>query len=58
MKFEQFTIRFGILTQKRYESQLIRPEIENQSKYYPIEPKINIWSNMEQLGAQKLEYQC
>jgi hypothetical protein len=42
MKFEQFTIRFDILTQRRYESDLIRPGIENQSKQYPINPKINI----------------
>jgi hypothetical protein len=26
-----------ILTQKHYESDLIRPEIENQSKWYPID---------------------
>jgi hypothetical protein len=36
-------IRFDILTQKRYESDLIRAEIENQSKQYPIDPKINMW---------------
>jgi len=29
--------------QKRYESDLIRPEIENQSKWYPIDPIINMW---------------
>jgi len=28
-------IRFDILTQKRYESDLIRPEFETQSKRYP-----------------------
>jgi hypothetical protein len=32
MKFEHFIIRFDILTQRRYESNPIRPEIENQSK--------------------------
>jgi hypothetical protein len=32
-------IRFDILTQKRYESDLIRPEIENQRKRYLIDPK-------------------
>jgi hypothetical protein len=31
-----------MLTQKRYESDLIRPEIKNQSKRYPIDSKINI----------------
>jgi hypothetical protein len=36
-------IRFDILTQTRYESDLIRPEIENQREQYPIDPKINIW---------------
>ena len=43
MNCEQFVISFDILAQKRYESDLIRPEIENQSKQYPIDPKINIW---------------
>jgi hypothetical protein len=43
MKFEQFIIRFDILTQRRYESDLIRPEIENQSKRYPIDPKFDMW---------------
>jgi len=28
---------------KRYESNLIRPEIENQSKWYAIDPKIKMW---------------
>jgi hypothetical protein len=42
MKFEQFTITFDILTQRCYESNLIRPEIENQRKGYPINPKINM----------------
>ena len=32
-----------MLTQKRYESDLIRPKIENQSRRYPIHPKINMW---------------
>jgi hypothetical protein len=32
-----------MLTQKHYESNLIRPEIENQSQRYPIDPKINMW---------------
>ena len=34
---------FDILTQKHYESEPIRPEIENQSQRYLIDPKINIW---------------
>jgi hypothetical protein len=38
-------IRFDMLTQKSYKSDLIRPKIENQSKKYPIDPKINIWCN-------------
>jgi hypothetical protein len=42
MKFEQFTIRFDMLMQKHYESDLIRPEIENQRKRYPIDPKIKM----------------
>ena len=42
MKFEQFTIRFDILIQKQYESDVTRPEIENQSKRYPIDPKLNM----------------
>jgi hypothetical protein len=33
--------------QKRYESNLIRPEIENQRKRYPIDPKINIWCDKD-----------
>jgi hypothetical protein len=36
-------IRFDMLTQKHYESDLIIPEIENQSKQYPLDLKINIW---------------
>jgi len=36
-------IRFDILTEKRYESNLIKPEFETQSKRYPIDPKINMW---------------
>jgi len=32
-----------MLAQKRYESDLIRPEIENQSKWYSIDSKSNIW---------------
>jgi hypothetical protein len=36
-------IRFDILTEKRYESNLIKPEFETQSKRHPIDPKINIW---------------
>jgi hypothetical protein len=35
-------IRFEILTQKRYESDLIRLEIETQSKRYEIDPKLNM----------------
>jgi hypothetical protein len=35
-------IRFDILTQKRYEPNLIRPEIETQSKRYVIDPKLNM----------------
>jgi hypothetical protein len=35
-------IRFDIVTQKRCESDLIRPEFETQSKRYPIEPKFDI----------------
>jgi len=35
-------IRFDILTQKRYESDLIRPEIEIQRKRYAIDPKLNM----------------
>jgi len=31
--------RFDILTQKRYETDLTRPEFETQSKRYPIDPK-------------------
>ena len=42
MKFEKFVIRFDILTQKRYESDLIRPEIKNQNKRYSIDPKLNM----------------
>jgi len=33
--------------QKCYEGDMIRPETENQSKRYPIYPKINMWSNKE-----------
>jgi hypothetical protein len=36
-----------MLTQKRYESDLIRPEIENQSKQYPIDPQINMWCDKD-----------
>jgi len=32
-----------MLTQKRYESNLIKPKIENQCKRNPIDPKINRW---------------
>jgi hypothetical protein len=35
-------IRFDILTQKCYESDLIRPEIETQSQRYAIDPKLNM----------------
>jgi hypothetical protein len=35
-------MRFDILAQKHYESDLIRPETENQSKRYPIGPKSNM----------------
>jgi hypothetical protein len=35
-------IRFDMLMQKCYESDLIGPEIENQSKRYPIDPTINM----------------
>ena len=42
MKFEQFMIRFDMLTQKRYETDLIKPEFENLSKQYSIDPKINM----------------
>jgi hypothetical protein len=45
MKCEQFVISFDILAQKRYESDLIRPEIENQSKRYAIESQIKMWSD-------------
>jgi len=31
-----------MLTQKHYESNLIRPEIENQIQRYPIDPKLNM----------------
>jgi hypothetical protein len=31
-----------MLTQKHYESNLIRPEIENQIQQYPIDPKLNM----------------
>ena len=43
IKFEQFMIRFDTLTQKRYEWDLIRPEIETQRKRYEINPKLNMW---------------
>jgi hypothetical protein len=33
--------------QKCYEGDMIRPETENQSKRYPIYPKINMWSDKE-----------
>jgi hypothetical protein len=55
VKFEQFTIRFDILTQKRYELDLIRPEIENQSKRYPIDPKHNMWYDQD-LGNQCINF--
>jgi len=42
IKFQQFMIRCCMLTQKHYESNLIRPKIENLSKQYPIDPKINM----------------
>jgi hypothetical protein len=35
-------IRFDILTQKRYESDLIRPKIETQSQRYEFDPKLNM----------------
>jgi hypothetical protein len=35
-------IRFDILTQKRYELDLIRPEIETQRKRYENDPKLNM----------------
>ena len=35
-------IRFDILTQKCYESDLIGTEIETQSKRYAIDPKLNM----------------
>jgi len=35
--------RFDILTQKHYESDLIRPRFETPSKRYPIDPKFDIW---------------
>jgi hypothetical protein len=31
-----------MLTQKHYESNLIRLEIENQIQRYPIDPKLNM----------------
>jgi hypothetical protein len=43
-------IRFDIITQKRYESDLIRPEIENQIKWYPIDPKINMWCDVDPIN--------
>ena len=42
MNLEQFIKRFDILTQRRYKSDLIRPEIKNHSKRYPIDPKIKM----------------
>jgi hypothetical protein len=36
-------IRFDIVTQKHYESDLIGPEIENQGKRNPINTKIDTW---------------
>jgi hypothetical protein len=36
-------IRFDILMQKCYESDLIIPEIENQTQRYPINLNINMW---------------
>jgi hypothetical protein len=41
----RYSTRFDILTQKRYKWDLIIAEIENQSKRYPINPKINMWCN-------------
>jgi hypothetical protein len=35
--------RFAILTQKRYESDLIRPEFESPRKRYAIDPKFDMW---------------
>jgi hypothetical protein len=35
--------RFDILTQKHYESDLIRPEFETQRNRYPIDPKFDMW---------------
>jgi hypothetical protein len=35
-------IRFDIPTQKHYESDRIRPEIETQRKQYEIDPKLNM----------------
>jgi hypothetical protein len=35
-------IRFDMLTQKHYESNLIKLEIQNLRKWYPIDPKINM----------------
>jgi hypothetical protein len=43
-------IRFDILTQKHYESNLIRPEIKNQIKRYPIDPKINTWCDVDPIN--------
>ena len=37
---KQFTIKFDILTQTNYESDLIGPEIENQSNDIQLIPKL------------------
>jgi hypothetical protein len=40
-------IRYDILTQKRYESDLIRPKIETQSQRYEFDPKLNMWCDYD-----------
>jgi hypothetical protein len=36
-----------MMMQKRYASDLIRPEIENLRNRYPIDPKINVWCDKD-----------
>jgi len=56
MKFEKFPTRFDILMQKRYESDLVRPEIETQIKRYPIDPKLNM-QRLQEPGTRFMKFE-
>jgi H2-forming N5,N10-methylenetetrahydromethanopterin dehydrogenase-like enzyme len=52
----QDVTRFDILTQKHYESNVIRHKIENQSQRYPIDPKISVVIKTAVIRESNLSY--